>query len=135
MSVSRFLALRVGIDCKRVVGRTISDLNRASVRVLQSGRIRTEDSAVTRPIRSEFSTRDDCVPLLHNSVGDIPSKRRVEHAGGLKRDLIGHRVEQPRCLIQGFDGDPCLPIQRMRYGLGSLWERHDDRGSPSSDTT
>jgi len=33
--------------------------------------------------------------LLHNAIGDIPSERRVEHAGGLKRDLIGHRVEQP----------------------------------------
>jgi putative transposase len=25
-------------------------------------------------------------------------------------------------------------IRRMRYGPGSTWERHDDRGGPSSDT-
>jgi nucleotidyltransferase/DNA polymerase involved in DNA repair len=25
-------------------------------------------------------------------------------------------------------------IRRMRYGPGSSWERHDDRGGPSSDT-
>ena len=32
-------------------------------------------------------------------------------------------------------GHSCLPNQRMRYWPGSSWERHDDRGSPSSDTT
>jgi hypothetical protein len=26
-------------------------------------------------------------------------------------------------------------IRRMRYGTGSSWERHNDRGGPSSDTT
>ena len=25
-------------------------------------------------------------------------------------------------------------IRRMRYGPSSTWERHDDRGGPSSDT-
>ncbi|MBB2694332.1 UNVERIFIED_ORG: hypothetical protein GGI63_005296 [Rhizobium esperanzae] len=31
-------------------------------------------------------------------------------------------------------GHPCLPNQRMRYGPGSSWKSHDDRGSPSSGT-
>jgi hypothetical protein len=30
-------------------------------------------------------------------------------------------------------GDHCRPNQRMRYGPSSSWERHDDRGDPSSD--
>jgi hypothetical protein len=29
----------------------------------------------------------------------------------------------------------CRAFRRMRYGPSSSWVRHDDRGSPSSDTT
>jgi DNA invertase Pin-like site-specific DNA recombinase len=31
-------------------------------------------------------------------------------------------------------GHPYRVIRRMRYGPSSAWERHDDRGDPSSDT-
>jgi hypothetical protein len=31
-------------------------------------------------------------------------------------------------------GHPYRVIRRMRYGPSSSWERHDDRGGPSSDT-
>lgn len=57
----------------------------------------------------------------------LPSSRK---RANIRRMVSCRRISgsSPRCLIPGFDGHPCPPNQGMRYGPGSSWERHDDRG-------
>ena len=44
-------------------------------------------------------------------------------------DVLTRIAETPQ-MVQS-----CRRNGRMRYGPGSPWERHDDSGGPSSDTT
>jgi hypothetical protein len=52
-------------------------------------------------------------------AADEARKRRKGRVGVSSRILMDHS---------------CRVIRRMRYGTGSSWERHNDRGGPSSDT-
>jgi acetylornithine deacetylase/succinyl-diaminopimelate desuccinylase-like protein len=62
-------------------------------------------------------------PLVRNAVA-------ISRARGVTLPLAGGLDVKSQALME----HPCRVIRRMRYGPGCSWERHDDRGSPSSDT-
>ena len=72
--------------------------------------------------------RYTCPAGEHLTKGKVRSDRR---------DNIDHYRNLTACLTvwsQPLMGHPYRVIRRMRYGPDTTWERHNDRGGPSSDT-
>ena len=93
------------------------------------------DVAGNRAFEVVDRAKDASFEALPSELGE-EAFHSIEPGAGGRRE-----VERPSRMFgelgvwsQPLMGHPYRVIRRMRYGPDSAWERHNDRGGPSSDT-
>ena len=99
----------------------------------QLGARRTDDRGVISGIVHVLKTGcrwQDC-PAIYGPSTTVYNRFRRWTMRGIWRRLFEALAPVWSQLLMEH---PYRVIRRMRYGPSSTWERHDDRGGPSSDT-